>query len=258
MSREPNPFVKEGLQVYFSHATILRTYVVLLAVLGALLFFWWPRGPLAASLFPGAAPRTFTAVAMGWLAVLAWLSARYGAEDYSSGSFIPLREYVTLTPVAIGTVVAGKLAFATLHTLFLLALGAPFVLASLAVSAVPMPDAARAFLVVGAAAVACRMLGSFLLVALGERSLVRDLAMLAIACVAVPASLALFPAANPVSAILSLGGAVDSTEAVRLLGATLPFYLFSVIINLLAAIACAAAMSVCLAVARKARHGATG
>jgi hypothetical protein len=258
MSREPNPFVKEGVQVYFSQATILRTYVVLLAVLGALLFFWWPRGPVAASLFPHAAPGTFTAVALGWLALLVWLSARYGAEDYSSGSFTRLNEYVRYTPVAIGTVVAGKLAFAALHTLFLLALGAPFVLASLAVSAVPTVNAARAFLVVGAAAAACRMLGSFLLVALGERSLVRDIAMLAAALAAISASLALFPAANPVSAILSLGGTADSPAEVRLLGATLPFYLFSVIMNLLAAIACAAAMSICLAVARKARHGATG
>ena len=57
-----NPFVEEGLRAYSSHAVILRTYVVLLALLGALLFFWWPRGPVAASLFPNAAPRTFTAV----------------------------------------------------------------------------------------------------------------------------------------------------------------------------------------------------
>lgn len=258
MSREPNPFVKEGLKVYFSQTTILRSYVVQLAVLAGVLFFWWPRGPVAGSLFPNAAPRTFTAVAMGWLAVLAWLSARYGAEDYSSGSFIPLMEYVTLTPVRIATVVAGKIAFAVLHTVFLLALGFPFVLASLGVSSIPPMIAARAFFVVGAAAAACRMAGSFLLVALGRRALMRDLVMLVAAVAAISASMAMFPAANPVSAILSLGGSADYPAAVRLFGATLPFYMISVIMSFFAAIACAAAMSVRLAVARKARHGATG
>ncbi len=258
MSRAPNPFVQEGFKVYFSHAMILRTYVVMLAILGAVLFFWWPRGPVAASFFPNTAPRTFTAVAMGWLAVLAWLSARYGAEDYSSGSFIQLREYVTLAPARVGTAVAGKTGFAVLHTIFLLALGLPFVLASLAVSAVPPVNAARALLVVGAAAAASRMLGTFLLVALGGRALLRDLLMIAAALAAIPASMAAFPAANPVSAILSLGGSADSPAAVRLLGATLPFYLISVIINFLAAVACGAAMCGRLAVARKVRHGASG
>jgi len=252
-----NPFVEEGLRAYFSHAVILRTYVVLLALLGALLFFWWPRGPVASSLFPTGGPRTFTVVAMGWLAGLAWLIARYGAEDYSSGSFIRLREYVTLTPVAISTVIAGKLAFSVLHTLFLLALGAPFALASLAVSGVPVVNAARALLVVGAAAVACRMLGLFLLIVLDERSLLRDLAMIAAGLTFIPASLALFPAANPVSAILSLGGASEHPAAVPLLGAAIPFYLFSVIMSLLAAIVCAAALCASLAVVRKARHGAS-
>jgi hypothetical protein len=105
--------------------------------------------------------------------------------------------------------------------------------------------------------VACRILGLFLLVVLDERALLRDLAMIAAGLAFIPVSMALFPAANPVSAILSLGGASEHPAAIPVLGAVLPFYLFSVIMSLLAAIVCAAAVCAGLTVVRKARHGAS-
>ena len=250
-----NPFIEEGARIYFSHRAILGTYALLLAVLGGLLLFSWPRGTVAASLPPSAGPRTLAVVSVGLFIAMAWLSARYGAEDYSSASFIRMTDYVTLAPARLASVIGGKLSFALLHTLFLLALGSPFLLASLGVSAVPPGVAIRILLVVGASAMACRALGLFLLTVLGGHTLVRDLAMLAAGLAAIPASMAAFPPANPVSAILSLTAATDLPPTVGVFGAALPFWLFSVIMSLLAAAVFASAAAVPLAVARGRQEG---
>jgi hypothetical protein len=251
-----NPFIEEGARIYFSHRAILRTYAVLLAVLAGMLVFWWPRGAVAGSLPPADGPRTLAVVAVGLFVAVAWLSARYGAEDYSSSSFIRMTEDVALTPLPLASVIGGKLSFALLHTLFLLALGAPFLLAALGVSGVPPGAAFRILLVVGSSAVACRALGLFLLTVLGEHALIRDLVMLSAGCVSIPASMAAFPPANPVSAILSLSGAANLPPTVGMLGADLPFYLFSVIVSLLGAAVFASAAAVRLAIMRGRRGAA--
>jgi len=124
------------------------------------------------------------------------------------------------------------------------------------VSAVPPGTVIRILLVIGSSAVACRALGLFLLTVLGGHALARDLAMLAAGITAIPASMAAFAPANPVSAILSLAAAADLPPTVGVFGAALPLYMFSVIVSLLAAAVFASAAAVRLAVARKARQSA--
>lgn len=246
-----NPFIEEGARIYFSHRAILRTYALLLVVLAGLLVIWWPRGAVASLLPPANGPRTLSVVAVGLFVALAWLSARYGAEDYSSASFIRMTDDVALTPLSVASVIGGKLSFALLHTLFLLALGTPFLLAALGVSAVPAGASFRILLVVGSSAMACRALGLFLLTVLGEHALVRDIVMLSAGLAAIPASMAAFPPANPISAILSLSGAANLPPTVGILGADLPFSMFSVIVSLFAAVVFASAAAVRLAVMRR-------
>ena len=245
-----NPFVDEGIRISFSRGKILRAYFLMAAVLSVVLFFWWPAGSFVLDLPAGGGPRTFPSVAIGLCICCAYIGARCGAEDYSPQKRAHLREYVALTPVSLFVLVVGKAAFALLHTLFLLALGAPFVLASLAVSGTAADRALGAFLVIGAFSFAFRMYGLLLLALIGARRLLRDMALLASGVLFLVITLTLTPVVNPVSALSGLSTA-GPLPAARFLRVSIPFFLVSVIIDLLAALAFAAGTLASLRAARR-------
>jgi hypothetical protein len=191
-------------------------------------------------------------VAVGALAAVAWISARCGAEDYAPASFARLEDYAVLTREPLLRAIAGKVLLAVLHTAFLLALASPFLLAALGVSAAPAGAFPRILLVIGASAIAFRAFGLLLLVLLGSHALVRDIVMLSAALLFIPASMALYPAANPVSAILELAGAADLPSTAGLAFLRVPFSTVSVILGLAVAAVFHAAAAARLASLRRA------
>lgn len=251
-----NPFLVEAAKACFSERPILRSCLVAAALLAGLLVLWWPRGPVASSLPPMPGPRTLAVVSAGLLAVLAWLSARLGADDLAPGSFIPAREYARLTPGAAGSVVRGKLGFGLAHTAFLVALGSPFVLAAAGVSGASPGAALRILAVAGAAAFAFRALGLLLLSLLPGHILVRDMIMLGAGAAGLALCTALFPAGSPLSALLALAGAAPPSPVPFLPAAVLPSWLVSVITSLVAAGVLSAGALASLAAAGRARDAA--
>ncbi len=200
-----SPFVRTELSAAFSRPAILRVYTYYLLAMSAIVFFWWPRGSLAASFREGAAPATFAAAALGLFGCLAYLNARLGAQDFPGKDVLALRDALTLTPVSVASIVFGKLAAGIAHTIFLLALGTPFLLAARGVSGAPPGAAASALVVAGCSALAFRLFG-FLLFALFERRpVLKDVLLffggLALALLPMLAA----PAANAVSTLLGLG-----------------------------------------------------
>jgi len=247
-------FVDEGIRNAFSSERLLRAYFLMAAVLSIVLFFWWPTGSIAFDIPSGGGPRTFPSVAIALCFCCAYIGARSGAEDYSPPTRAHLREYVRMTPVSLPVLVAGKAAFAALHTLFLLVLGAPFLLASLAVSGVAVGRALGSLLVVGAFSLALRMAGLFLLALLGARRLFRDVILIALGVLCLAATLPFVPAANPLSAITGLSAAGPPPTAI-FFGLAIPIFLVSVIIDLLAAFAFAVGAFASLAAARSGERG---
>jgi hypothetical protein len=213
MSARGNPFVAEGIREYSSWEAILHTYLLLPGSLGLALLVVWPRGTFETVLRASSFPDPFTVIAAGFLIVLVYLSARHGAEDYSPDSLRQLREYVTLTPVPLSSVVAGKAAFAAGHTLFLMALGAPFLLASMAVSGVTLGRTLPAIAVIGASGFAARMFGLLVLAVAGNHGLRRDAILLPCIILYLAATLFLLPSVNPISAVLGISarGALPGT-----------------------------------------------
>jgi hypothetical protein len=208
MSGRGNPFVAEGLREYFSWGAILHSYLLLPGSLGLALLVVWPRGTLETVLRASSRVDPFTVIAAGLLLVLVYLSARHGAEDYSPDSLRQLREYVTLTPVPLSSVVAGKAVFAVGHTLFLLLLGVPFLLASMAVSGVTLAEALPAVAVIGASGLAARLFGLLALAVAGNHGLRRDAMLLPVIALYLAATFFLLPAVNPLSAILGISARV--------------------------------------------------
>jgi hypothetical protein len=237
-----NPFVDEGLRAYFGAPRILVTYLLLPCGLGILLLAVWPRATFEAALRAAQLADTFTAVGVGFLLLLLYLSLRYGSEDYSPQTLLRIREYVTLTPVRVSSVVTGKVSFGLAHTLFLLALGAPLLLASLAVAGVDAAQALLSLAVIGSAGLAARMLGLLVLCGIGGGSLTRDLILLpGMACWQI-VSLLFIPAASPISALLELAPRAAGDAAPRVVG---PFSspVFCTLVHLAAACLLVAAVA---------------
>ncbi len=223
--------VREGMHAYLSDRRTLRACIYLAAALGLALLAVWPRGTLEAAVRTGQATDTFTVVAVCFLIALLYLGARFGAEDFAANPNVQLRELVTLTPVPLASLVAGRFAFGFLHTLVLLLLGAPFLAAAMAVGGVGVPQALRALAIIGAASLAARMWGLCALALLGARRPSRDLLLFFAVTVSAAAAFFLQPALSSfrgLAAVARGGGSLwllpagtDLAAAVLLAGCTL-------------------------------------
>jgi hypothetical protein len=199
-----NPYIDEGVRVYLSDTRILRTYVFLVGVLFLVLLLWWPRDTIASALRGASPPDTFIAVAVGFLLCLVILGMRYGSESFSPERLSLLREYAALAPVRPLSIVAGKALFGLLHTGFMLVLGAPFLVASFAVSGVDGVRALQALLVIGTTALAVRMCGLLFLTLTDGHSLLRDSLLLFGALFYLTITGVFASAASPIAALASL------------------------------------------------------
>ncbi len=250
------PFVAEGLRTYASQRSILRTYLVIPGALAVSLLVAWPQGT-ADSVFRGAAiTDSFSVVAVTFLLFLLYLGGRYGAEDYSPDTLVNLREYVTLTPASVTSLVAGKAAFALLHTVFLLALGAPFLLAAFSVSGTRAGTLAVCLAVLAAAAYTVRMYGLLLLALLGPRRLLRGAAFVASLAVFLFGTYLVLPSVNPIAVLLaardaSATGAASAGGGASATGGGLSPSAFLVLFDAAAALLLAMATGLVLEVARR-------
>jgi hypothetical protein len=145
-----------------------------------------------------------------------YLGARLGAEDFSTDPTVQLRELVTLTPVPLLSLVAGRLAVGVLHTVLLLLLGAPFLVAAMAVGGVGFPQLLRALALIGSASLAARMCGLCALALSGGRRPLRDVILFLAVTGAASAVFFLAPAASAfqnVGALARGGSPVPLTAA---------------------------------------------
>jgi hypothetical protein len=170
--------VAEGIRTYASSRSILRTYIFIPAALAIALLVTWPQGTIQGVFLGVAAADSFTVLSVMCLLLLLYLGGRYGSEDYSPETFVNLREYVSLTPASAGSLVAGKAAFSVVHTIFLVALGAPFLLSAASVSGAPRGSLSGVLALLATAAFAARMYGLLLLAAMGQRRLLRSVVFL--------------------------------------------------------------------------------
>ncbi|HEY9595048.1 MAG TPA: hypothetical protein VHE79_11260 [Spirochaetia bacterium] len=181
----------------------LRSSLLVPCGLGLALLVVWPRATIAAVMRIGPSPNPFDVVAVCLVLLAVYLGARHGSEDYDPGSAVRLRDLVRFTPVSLAEIVLGKAAFGVVHTAFLLLLGAPFVVASLAVGGAGGAEAVRVLAVTGAACLCARMLGLLVLVVVRGRALVRDVVLFTILALAIVLALLFLPMASPIDAVVA-------------------------------------------------------
>jgi len=164
----------------------------------------WPRGTLETALRTGAVTDIFPVAGTCFLLVLLYLGARWGAEDISSDPDVKLRDYVTRTPVSLPFLVLGRLAAGAFHTLLLLLLGAPFLVAAMAVGGAGIPQTLQALAVIGAAGLAARMCGLLALTLIAANGPLRRALLFLFLSAALAVTFFLAPAVSPFRALAFL------------------------------------------------------
>jgi len=204
--------VPDGMRMYLSDRTILRSCLYLAVLLGMALLVVWPRDTLESALRTGLAPESFLIVATCFLLCMLFLGVRFGVQDLSPDPSIQLQEHVRLTPVPLGKLIGGRAAFILLHSLLLLFLGAPFLAAALAVGGAEPPQLFRSLAVIGAAAAASRALGLLALCVFGSRQPLREIVLYPVVIALQVSAFLVLPPVSPFHALSAVVKAPGSPE----------------------------------------------
>ena len=196
--------VREELRTCLTDRAILRATLAVPGALGLALLATWPRGTLETALRTGAVTDIFPVAGTCFLLVLLFLGARWGAESISSDPDVTLRDYVTRTPVSLPFLVLGRLAAGASHTFLLLLLGAPFLVAAMAVGGAGIPHILQALAVIGAAGLAARMCGLLALALIGANGPLRRALLFLFLTAVLAVTFFLAPAVSPFRAMASL------------------------------------------------------
>jgi len=137
---------------------------------------------------------------------------------------------VTLTPVPVSSVVAGRLSASVIHTVFLLALGLPFLFLGSTVNGTAISVISRVVLVSGTSALALRAFAFLCFVLLEPHRLLKDGVIIFCGLAFLIATTSAVQPLSPISAILSL-----ERGRFHRAGTRCSFYLVSVIMSVLAA-----------------------
>ena len=200
-----DPVVQEGMQIYFYLNRIRNIYFHYLLISAVILFLTWPGQPFYYYLDFNRHPSSFQIISIATLIILSFYSIRLGAQLYSHEDFHSFREWLDFTPTTAAALLRGKILLSSFHTLFLLTLSLPFLLAGLSISGISISELCLSLLVVFAASLTCRIIGLLLAVVLTERPFLLELSlMLSLIILYIP-PISLFPQVSVVVILLNLG-----------------------------------------------------
>jgi len=200
-----DPIVQEGMQIFFYLNRIRNIYFHYLLISAVILFLVWPGQSFYYYLDFNRHPLSFQIISITTLIMLSFYSIRLGAQIYSHEDFHTFPEWLNLTPTTAAALLRGKIILSFFHTLFLLTLSLPFLLAGLSVSGLSLYKLYVSLLVVFTASLTCRIIGLLLAAIFTERPFLLELSlMLSLIILYIP-PISLFPQASAVTILLNVG-----------------------------------------------------
>jgi len=199
-----DPVVQEGMQIYFYLNRIRNIYFHYLLISAVILFLVWPNQPFYYYLDFNRHPLSFRIMSIATLIILSFYSIRLGAQIYSHEDFHTFPEWLNFTPTTAAALLRGKILLSFFHTLFLLTLSLPFLLAGLSISGLSISELCFSLLVVFTASLTCRIIGLLLTAIFAERSFLLELSlMLSLIILYIP-PISLFPQVSAISILLNM------------------------------------------------------
>lgn len=128
-----NPLVADVLTGLNQPGKAQLDYLGLLLVQAVVVFLWWPKDGIAQALQSQHSPRTLAVLVMAVGVTTAYFALRAGAELIALPGQRGLREWAR-APLPAGSILSGYIVGQLLHSLHLVALSSPLLLAAFTVS----------------------------------------------------------------------------------------------------------------------------
>jgi hypothetical protein len=225
-----NPVLRQGIRTYFlAKAPVTAAFHYLLA-LCTILFVIWPKSQF---LRLGSPPLTFNILAIVATLVVAYLSFGYGANSLAPEADQHWRAWLVGQHLRPGRVLLGLGWLTLAHSLFLLALALPLLLAAAHVSGLTMQGLARALLLMLTCTLAYRWIGILTLCCCEQQEFLRYVVARGAFVLLVLGSAFFLPPVNPLLGLISLTFGDELGQVVTVFGQQLSFAVVSLIIHLL-------------------------
>lgn len=131
---QSNPLVTEVLSGLARGGKAQFSYLGLLVLQTAVLFLWWPKIGVAQMLADRHGPHALEAVVIAAGIALAYFALRAGTEEVTLPGQHGLRDWALATPLGLGWILSGYMLGQLIHSLYLLVLSAPLIVAAFTVS----------------------------------------------------------------------------------------------------------------------------
>lgn len=225
-----NPVFRQGMETYFLSKPPMTAGFHYLLALSSVLFVIWPKSQF---LHIGSPPLTFNILAIVAMLVTAYLSFGYGAEGLVAEPERGWRAWLVAHHLRPRQVLLGLGWLTLAHTLFLLALALPLLLAAAHVSGLTTQGLATALLLMLVCTLAYRWVGLLTLCCWEPQESVRYVVARVAFVLVVLGSAFFLPPVNPLLGLISLTFGDELGQMVTLFGHTLSYAVVSLIIHLL-------------------------
>jgi len=225
-----NPILRQGVQTYLLAKPPLNAAFHYLLALATVLFVIWPKSQY---LRVGSPPLTFSILAIVATLVTAYLSFSYGADRVGEEATPFSRSWLLGLNIRPRSAIGGLTLLTIAHTLFLVALALPLLIAAAHVSGLTAQNFGRALLLIVTCTLAYRWLGLLALCVWERQEFVRYVVARAAFVVFMLASAFFFPPLNPLLGLISMQFGEELGQVTQLVGQPASYATVSLIIHLL-------------------------
>ena len=225
-----NSIVRYGVSTYFLAKAPLTTALHYLMALASVLFVIWPKSQF---LRVGSPPLTFSIEAIATTLIMAYLSFSYGASKFGDETTQVSPRTLVGQGLARHSAVVGLTLLTIGHTLFLVMLALPLLVAAAHVSGMSTRNFGLALLLMVVCTLAYRWLGVLTLCVWETQDFMRYVAARAAFVGILVGSAVLLPASNPLLGLISMSFGEELGQVVLLHGYELSYASVTLIIHLL-------------------------
>ena len=163
-----NPLIVETARGLTRTGRAQMDYLLYLFVLAAAVFIWWPKHTLTEILQRQDPPDTLLAAIVVCGAIVAWYSARAGAEEFLLDGQHGLRDWAAGTTLALPRILLGYAGAHLLHSMHLIALSLPVVLLAFHISGGQWPALSVCLAMIILQSMFYRFVAAAIYIALGQ------------------------------------------------------------------------------------------
>lgn len=197
-----NPLLEEAGQIYLRRREYLLLHLAYLVAAAFLAVVLWPSQGLVYFFRTETVPASFQATTIMYVIGLTGMSLYIGMDKLAEEYIIRYSEWLERTSVPIGVLFTGKMAAAALHSVFLVAAGAPFAIVAAGPAGIPLRAVLATELIILLAAMTGRV-GGMIVAYLGEsRYVIRVVGGWVFLALLFLATIRILPALNPIVAVV--------------------------------------------------------